>query len=82
MLDLRNLHVASAFVQDYEASIAQGTGHPNTHTLQAMQLRAAHKMVFLDVAAFAAEKISKFPKTPPKKTAKKKASGSTSASRA
>ncbi|CAL5220493.1 g2521 [Coccomyxa viridis] len=74
---------ASRFVQDYECpiSVAEEQGHLSTCKLQAMQLRADQKMVFLDNLVLATERTSESSKTPPKRKARGKAGSDSGAAK-
>ena len=74
---------ASRFVQDYECSagVAEEEDHLSTCKLQAMQLRAGQKMVFLDALVAAAEATREPRKSLPKKIAKSKADSNRSSAK-
>ena len=59
-LAAENLSPSACFVQDYEsrARVAEEQVHLDTCTLQAVQLRAAQKMLLMEALVGAAEKVS------------------------
>ena len=70
-LTAQSLHTAAPFVQDYASSACEAEleATPETCTLQAIQLRAAQKMLLLDTLVTAAGGIIESRKAPPKRRA-------------
>ena len=72
---------SACFVQDYEspARVAEEQLHLDTCTLQAVQLRAAQKMLLMEALVFAAEKVNEPEQTSAKRRAKDNAGSRRSA---
>ena len=72
---------ASSRTMNAPISVAEEQGHLSTCKLQAMQLRADQKMVFLDNLVLATERTSESSKTPPKRKARGKAGSDSGAAK-